>query len=175
MCISVLVAAVDNGTALPNLPLGAGLDLHRPEFRHRPPKHLEEHLRWTGHDAGDVSSRRRVGDQRGVGSQQAPVLEHRPVVAEVKCQEAARVHLHQAVATGCPALVLPQVGGVGGVEGRVGAIAGTWVAVEAVGEGRAVGDANGVRTCSSGSSQKHISNFVCQVCRKLTQVLYSRS
>lgn len=145
MCISVLVAAVDNGTALPNLPLGAGLDLHRPEFRHRPPKHLEEHLRWTGHDAGDVSSRRRVGDQRGVGSQQAPVLEHRPV------------------------------GGVGGVEGRVGAIAGTWVAVEAVGEGRAVGDANGVRTCSSGSSQKHISNFVCQVCRKLTQVLYSRS
>uniref|UniRef100_A0A0A9H014 Uncharacterized protein n=1 Tax=Arundo donax TaxID=35708 RepID=A0A0A9H014_ARUDO len=80
------------------------------------------------------------------------MLEHRAVVAQVERQVAARVHLHDGVgivlaaADGRPALALAQVGGVAGVEGRVGAVVGAGVAVQAVGEGRAVGDADRVST-----------------------------
>jgi len=67
---------------------------------------------------------------------------------------AARVHLHDGVlgvpAVRRPALAPPEVDRVGGVEGRVGRVvagagAGAGVAVEAVGEGRAVRDADRVR------------------------------
>jgi hypothetical protein len=81
------------------------------------------------------------------------VLEHRMVIAEVEREEAAGVHLHSGVMASHPALALPQVGGVGRIEGRGGAVDGAGVSIEAVGEGRAVSDADGVSTCSSISSQ----------------------
>jgi hypothetical protein len=55
-----------------------------------------------------------------------------------------------------PALALPQVGGVGRIEGRGGAIGCAGISIEAVGEGRAVGDADGVSTCTSSSSQNSV-------------------
>lgn len=143
---------VDDGAVPPDLPLGAGLDLHRPQRRHGPREQLEEHLVGPTHDALDVGPRRRVGEQRGVGLEQAPVLAQRAIVAQVERQVAARVHLHDGVlgepAARRPALAPAEVGGVRGVEGRVGRVvagAGAGVAVEPVGEGRAVGDANRVR------------------------------
>jgi hypothetical protein len=143
---------VHDGAVPPDLPLGAGLDLHRPQRRHGPREQLEEHLLGATHDALDVGPRRRVGKQRGVGPEQAPVLEQRAVVAKVEAQVAARVHLHDGVlgvpAARRPALAPAEVDRVGGVEGRVGRVvagAGARVAVEAVGEGRAVRDADRVR------------------------------
>jgi hypothetical protein len=58
-----------------------------------------------------------------------------------------------------PALALPQVCGVGRVEGRGGTVGGAGVSIKAVGEGRAVGDADGVSTCRSSANQKHIQNL----------------
>jgi hypothetical protein len=74
---------------------------------------------------------------------------------------AAGVHLHHAVA-GRPALALTQVGGVGGVQRRrvgvvaVGIAGAAAAVVEAVGEGRAVGDADGVRACAIGCNFSEI-------------------
>lgn len=56
------MAAVHDSAVPPDLPIGAGLDLHRAQRRHRPAEHLEEHLRQARHGAGDVGPRRRVGD-----------------------------------------------------------------------------------------------------------------
>lgn len=88
--------AVDDGAVLPDLhlPLRAGLDLHGPEPRHGPREHLEEHLWRAWHDAGDVGPCHGIGDQRSVGPELGPVLEHSMVVAKVERQEAAGVHLH---------------------------------------------------------------------------------
>ena len=83
------------------------------------------------------------------------MLEQRAVVAQVERQVAARVHLHHGVlgvpAARRPALAPAEVGGVGRVQGRVRRVvagAGAGVAVEAVGEGGAVRDADRVRACS---------------------------
>jgi hypothetical protein len=69
--------------------------------------------------------------------------------------EAAGVHLHCGVAANHPSLALPQVGSAGRVEGWGGAIGGTRVVIEAVGEGGAVRDARCMGTCTSGPIQKH--------------------
>lgn len=154
------LAAVDDSAVPPDLPLGAGLDLQRRKPGHGPREQLEEDLLGPGRDALDVGARRRVGEQRGVGAEQAPALEQRAVVAQVERQVAARVHLHHAVlrvpAARRPALAPPQVGRVGRVQGRVGlgrvvagrANAAAWVAVQAVREGGAVRDADRVRAWS---------------------------
>lgn len=144
---------VNHSALPPDLPLGAGLDLHRRQGRHGPGEQLEEHLVGATGDALDVGPRRRVGEQRGVGLEQAPVLEQRAVVAQIESQVAARIHLHRGVhdvpAARRPALAAAEVGRVGGVEGWVGGgVAGAAEAVEAVGEGRAVGEADRVRACS---------------------------
>jgi hypothetical protein len=81
------------------------------------------------------------------------MFEHRMVVAEVERQEAAGVYLHRSVVASHPALALPQVRGVGCIEGRGAAVGCTGVSIETVGEGRAVGDADGVSTCTLSSCQ----------------------
>lgn len=156
------LAAVHDGAVPPDLSLGPGLDLHRRQPGHGPREHLEVDLLGPAHDALDVGARRRVGEQRGVGAEQAPVLEQRAVVAQVERQVAARVHLHHGVlgvpAARRPALAPAQVGGVGRVQGRVRrVVAGAGVAVEAVGERRAVRDADRVRACSISRIPFHMS------------------
>ena len=141
---------VDDGTVLPDLALGACLDLDGAQLHHGRREHLEEHLGRRVHHEEDVGLGRRVGEQRRVRLEQAPVLEHAPVVAQVEGPEAAGVHLDDGgVVRQRLALGPPQVVRVRRVQRRVG-VAGAAAAgevVEALAEGVAVPDADGVSPC----------------------------
>ena len=141
---------VDDGAVLPDLALGACLDLDGAQLHHGRREHLEEKLGRRVHRAEDVGLGRRVGEQRRVRLEQAPVLEHAPVVAQVEGPEAARVHLDDGgVVRQRLALGPPQVVRVRRVQRRVG-VAGAAAAgevVEALAEGVAVPDADGVSPC----------------------------
>ena len=108
---------VDNGTMPPDLSVTAGLDFYHAHSHHGPREHLEEHLwRALGH-ALDVSPRRVVGDERGIGLEESLVLEQAVVVAEVKGEEAPRVHLHDGgVIRGSGAIGSTEVGRILGVQ-----------------------------------------------------------
>ena len=141
---------VDDGAVLPDLALGACLDLDGAQLHHGRREHLEEKLGRRVHRAEDVGLGRRVGEQRRVRLEQAPALEHAPVVAQVEGPEAAGVHLDDGgVVRQRLALGPPQVVRVRRVQRRVG-VAGAAAAgevVEALAEGVAVPDADGVSPC----------------------------
>ena len=141
---------VDDGAVLPDLALGACLDLDGAQLHHGRREHLEEHLGRRVHHEEDVGLGRRVGEQRRVRLEQAPALEHAPVVAQVEGPEAAGVHLDDGgVVRQRLALGPPQVVRVRRVQRRVG-VAGAAAAgevVEALAEGVAVPDADGVSPC----------------------------
>ena len=141
---------VDDGAVLPDLALGACLDLDGAQLHHGRREHLEEHLGRRVHHEEDVGLGRRVGEQRRVRLEQAPVLEHAPVVAQVEGPEAARVHLDDGgVVRQRLALGPPQVVRVRRVQRRVGVVgaAAAGEVVEALAEGVAVPDADGVSPC----------------------------
>lgn len=141
---------VDDGAVLPDLALGPGLDLDGAHLHHGAREHLEEELGRRVHGGDDVGLGRRVGDERGVGLEQAPALEQAAVVAEVEGPEAPRVHLHDGgVVRRRRALGPAEVRRVRRVQRRVrvaGAAAPGEV-VEALREGVAVRDADGVTPC----------------------------
>ena len=110
---------VDDGAVLPDLALGACLDLDGAQLHHGRREHLEEHLGRRVHHEEDVGLGRRVGEQRRVRLEQAPVLEHAPVVAQVEGPEAARVHLHQRRRVPGVAALALQPRDVAPVQGRV--------------------------------------------------------
>jgi hypothetical protein len=147
---NVALVLVDDGAVLPDLALGAGLHLDGAHLHHGRREHLEEQHGRPVHHAEDVGLGRRVGDQRRVRLEQAPPLEHAPVVAQVEGPEAARVHLHDGgVVRRRRALGPPQVRRVRRIQRRVG-IAGAAAAgevVEALAEGVAVPDADCVSPC----------------------------
>lgn len=148
--LAACLGLVDEGAVLPDLALGAGLDVDGAHPDHGAREDLEEDLGRRVHDAEDVGLGRGVGDERGVGLEQAAALEHAAVVAEVEGEEAARVHLHdRRVVRRRLALGPPQVRSVRRVQRRV-RVAGTAApreVVQPLGEGVAVGDADRVSPC----------------------------
>lgn len=148
---------VDEGAVLPDLALGAGLDLDGAHLDHGAREDLEEHLGRRVDHAEDVGLGGGVGDERGVGLEQAPPLEHAAVVAQVEGAEAAGVHLHDRRVVRQRLALEPQLRGVQRVQRRVRVVgpAAPREVVQALAEGVAVGDAdrvspiNGSRACST--------------------------
>lgn len=141
---------VDEGAVLPDLALGAGLDVDGAHPDHGAREDLEEHLGRRVHHAEDVGLGRGVGDERGVGLEQAPPLEHAPVVAQVEGEEAPRVHLHDRRVVRQRLALPPQRRRVLRVQRRV-RVPGNGApreVVQPLAEGVAVGDADRVSPCT---------------------------
>jgi hypothetical protein len=141
---------VDEGAVLPDLALGAGLDLDGAHLDHGAREDLEEHLGRRVDHAEDVGLGGGVGDERGVGLEQAPPLEHAAVVAQVEGAEAAGVHLHDRRVVRQRLALEPQLRGVQRVQRRVRVVgpAAPREVVQALAEGVALGDADRVSPCT---------------------------
>lgn len=140
---------VDEGAMLPDLALGSGLDLDGAHLDHGAREDLEEELGVVD-DAEDVGLGGGVGDERGVGLEQAPPLEHVAVVAQVEGPEAPRVHLGDRRVVRQRLAPLPQLRRVRRVQRRVrvhGARAPPREIVQPLAERVAVGDADRVSPC----------------------------
>lgn len=94
----------------------------------------------------DVSPRLRIGEEGGVGGEEASSFGYEGVVVLVEALEAAGVHLHEGRLVGRAALQ-SEAGRVVGVQRGVG-VAYPGEVVETVGEAGAVGSTYGVTSCT---------------------------